>query len=144
MLSTNELLKLACQVWSEFLGIMALPDASKTQLTGDVLTGVAHFEAGGGVALTLSKSYASELAAKVFMVPADEVLPQETDDFVGDLATIFANSASAHVHSNVKPGDAKILSSNPSDLSLCDDTLGLVSVVLDSEGRPVLIRLFSA
>jgi len=142
VLSTNELLKLACQVWSEFLGITALPDAASTVLNGDVMTGVARFEAGGGVALTLSKPYAFELAAKVFMVPPDEVMPQETEDLVGDLATIFANSASAHVHSNVRPGEAQILASSPSDSSLCDDSLGLVSVVLDSQGEPVLIRLF--
>ena len=142
MLSTKDLLKLACQVWREFLGITALPDATNMVLTGDVMTGVARFEAGGGVALTLSKAYVFELAAKVFMVPPDEVMSREVDDLVGDLATIFANSASAHVHSNVKPVDAKIFASSPSDSSLCADSLGLVSVVLDSEGNPVLIRLF--
>ena len=142
MLSTNELLKLACQVWSEFLGITGLPAGLHNLPEGDVMTGVAYFEAGGGVALTLSQGYARQLAAKVFMVPPDEVMAQEAHDLVGDLATIFANSASAHVHSNVKSGDAEIHALCPSDSALSAQPDGLVAVVLDSEDQPILIRLF--
>ena len=144
MLTANELLKLACTVWTEFLGVTALPAAPDLVPSGDLVTGVVYFQAGGGVAVTLGRTTARRLASKVFMIPEDEVTYQDADDLTGDLATIFANNAAAHVHSTVKANSVVIHDSGVSDQRLSDHPDGPLMVWLESHEDPVLIRLFQA
>ncbi len=71
MLTANELLKIACTMWTEFLGVAALPAAPDLVPSGDLVTSVVYFQAGGGVAVTLGRVTARHLASKVFMIPED-------------------------------------------------------------------------
>ena len=144
MLTANELLKLACAVWGEFLGVAALPAAPDLVPSGDLVTGVVYFQAGGGVAVTLSRTTAQHLASKVFMIPADEVTLQDADDLTGDLATIFANNAAAHVHSTVRSNSVVVHDSGVPDHQLSNHPDGPLMVWLESQDQPVLIRLFKA
>ena len=144
MLTANELLKLACTVWTDFLGVTALPAAPDLVPSGDLVTGVVYFQAGGGVAVTLGRVTARQLASKVFMIPADEVTYQDADDLTGDLATILANNAAAHVHSTVKSNSVVIHDSGLPDHRLSNNPDGPLMVWLESHEQPVLIRLFQA
>ena len=144
MLTANELLKIACTMWTEFLGVTALPAAPDLVPSGDLVTSVVNFQAGGGVAVTLGRMTARHLASKVFMIPEDEVTNQDADDLTGDLATILANNAAAHVHSTVKSNSLVIHDSGLPDHRLSNHPDGPLMVWLESQDQPVLIRLFQA
>lgn len=144
MLSEIELLKVACSVWSNFLGVAAVPRAAGTPPSGELVTGIVRFHGdwNGGLALTMKQQHARDLAAGLFMLDASEVTDEDYTDLVGELANIFAGNVKAIAVGSFTLNLPRVHLGELSDHQLIDDGQTLLRTVLRSHDESVLIRVF--
>jgi chemotaxis protein CheX len=144
LLSETELLKVACSVWTNFLGVTAVPTTVEKAPSGDLVTGVVRFHGdwNGGLALTMKKQHARDLAAAVFMVEASEVSDEDYTDLIGELANIFAGNVKALAVGSSTLNLPQVHVGEFTDLQLVEGGQPLLKAVLRSLDESVLIRAF--
>jgi len=144
LLSEVELLEVVCQVWTDFLGVTAIPIGDAVLPRRALVTSVAGYEGDfvGGLAITLPLAHARQLACNVFMLEEPDLADQDIDDLMVELVTIIADLAAVRSAIRCRVEASRVTRSGMLAGDLVKDGKPMISATLQTADGLFLIRLF--